>query len=277
MANAGDFGGQDKGEHREMKVSQMIPSIRIEVEQPLCYKLSRAWKLIHMFTRNKPCVSCSFGKDSMLVLWLVRQEKPDIPVVFTNTGVEFKETIEFKDRMVDEWGLNLIEVKPEKTFWKLWEGRELPDGSKHKKGVSVDRCCHVLKEKPFRSVVKQHGFTHNFTGITVAESRQRMLRICERGAYYYHKTFGVWNIHPIAFWTPEEVWAFTKYHRIPVNPVYEKYGMLRVGCLPCTAHRGWRKQLGKVNPKMLKHVLKNYFDQPQLEDFSLQLAVEGDK
>jgi len=248
-----------------MKVSQLIPSIRKEVEQAFSLKLEEAWRLIRWFANNKACVSCSFGKDSTVVLWLVLQENPQVPVVFTNTGVEFTETIKFKEELTEQWNLNLIEAKPKQSFWKLWNGRELPDGSKHKKGVSVDRCCHVLKESPFKAVVKEYGFCYNFTGITVMEGRQRMLRICERGNYYYHKTFGLWNIHPIAFWTPKEVWDFTKYHNLPVNEAYEKYKINRVGCLPCTAHKGWRKQLVEINPKMYRYIQETYFRQRLLE------------
>jgi len=59
-------------------------------------------------------VSCSFGKDSMVVLHMALQVDPNIKVVFFNTGVEFPETIRLKNRLKDEWNLNLYETTPYK-------------------------------------------------------------------------------------------------------------------------------------------------------------------
>lgn len=259
-----------------MKVSQLLPSIRFEVEKPFQEKLRRAKELVHIFgglAGGKACVSCSLGKDSMAVLWLARQEKKDIPVIFNNTGVQYKETYEFKDRIVKEWNLNLIETKPERSFWQILEqlhskGQDLDDGKKHS-----NQCCYALKDKPFRKVVKEFAFTLCFTGLTAIESRHRMFTACHRGQEYYSKKDGLTKVHPIMFWTPKEVWEFTSRVQIPVNPAYKKYGIERLGCVPCTSHLHWREQLSKTSPKMLKLILKRYFDQPQLEDFSL--GVQG--
>jgi tRNA(Ile)-lysidine synthase TilS/MesJ len=57
-------------------------------------------------------VACSFGKDSMVVLDMARKINPNVKVVFNNTGVEFPETIQFKNEMVKKWKLNLIETQP---------------------------------------------------------------------------------------------------------------------------------------------------------------------
>ena len=58
--------------------------------------------------KEKCAVACSFGKDSMLVLYMIRQIYPDVKVIFCNTGVEYPETIAFKKRMVSE--LSLIHI-----------------------------------------------------------------------------------------------------------------------------------------------------------------------
>lgn len=97
-----------------MKVSQLVPSVRVEVEKPFEEKLRRAKELIHIFgglAGDKACVSCSFGKDSMVVLWLCRQEFKNIAVIFNNTGVQFRETYAFRDRILSEWDLNFIAIR----------------------------------------------------------------------------------------------------------------------------------------------------------------------
>ena len=45
----------------------------------------------------------------------------------------------------------------------------------------------------------------------------------------------------------------------------------RMGCLPCTAHKGWRAQLAKINPKMYRFIQENYFHQTLLPT-----SVKGD-
>jgi len=253
-----------------MKVNQLIPTIRFEVEKPFQEKLRRAKELIHIFgslAKDKASVSCSFGKDSMVVLWLCLQEFPNITVIFNNTGVQYPETYSFKEKIRREWNLNLIETKPVKSFWEVANKYGLPDGSKYdpKRNVRGDMCCYYLKEKPFFDIVKKHGFTINFTGTTVLESRTRMWTTCQRGMFYYSKKEGITRITPIAFWTPKEVWKFIKQNKIPINPAYEKYGVDRLGCVPCTSHKGWREKLAKTNPKLYKFIMEKYFGQKILE------------
>lgn len=248
----------------KMKVSQLVPSIRYEVEKPFEEKLRRAKELVHVFgglAKGKACVSCSFGKDSMVVLWLCIQEFPDIAVVFNNTGVQFSETYEFKKQVANKWNLNLIETKPEKSFWEVADKRGLQDGSK--KGHNA--CCYYLKDKPNKLLMKEQGLTHAFTGLTVLESRMRMFTACQKGQAYYVYRYGFWKIHPIMFWTPKEVWDFMARVQISPNPAYEKYGLERLGCVPCTSHKFWRKQMAKTNPKMYRFIQERYFHQKLLE------------
>jgi len=49
---------------------------------------------------DKVYVSCSFGKDSLTILYLARQIKPDIKVVHANTGVQYPDTEEFKKKII---------------------------------------------------------------------------------------------------------------------------------------------------------------------------------
>ncbi len=248
-----------------MRISQLLPSVRAEVEKPFQEKLEKARKLVKLYAHRNACVSCSFGKDSTVVLWLCLQENPEIPVVWNNTGVEYRETVDFARKLANEWNLNLIETKPEKTFWQVMEkiiaeGAHLDDGRKYS-----EQCCYALKHKPFRKALRQYGFRYSFTGLTAIESRIRMFLACERGMEYYSRKDGITKVHPILYWTPEEVWHFIKEHNIPVNPAYQKYGLDRIGCVPCTSYKGWREQLAKVNPAMYKFVQERFFHQKILE------------
>jgi 3'-phosphoadenosine 5'-phosphosulfate sulfotransferase (PAPS reductase)/FAD synthetase len=132
----------------------------------------------------------------------------------------------------------------------------IDDGSKRS-----NVCCYHLKEKPLRLLHRRLGFTHCFTGLTAMESRRRMFTACQFGMEYYAKKDEITKVHPIMFWTPEEVQSFLNENEVPVTPIYEKYGMMRTGCLPCVCYIGWKEQLSRINPRLYKMVMKRYFDQ----------------
>lgn len=248
-----------------LKVSQLVPSVRREVEKPFQEKLEHARQLVRMFANRNACVSCSFGKDSTVVLWLCLQENPKIPVVYNNTGIEYAETLAFAESLKQLWQLNLLETKPGKSYWEildkiLAEHQNLDVGKKHS-----NQCCHHLKHAPFRKIVKENGFTHTFTGLTAVESRHRMFTACQKGSEYYSEKDGLWKIHPILYWTPENVWDFIQANNLPVNPAYSKYGIERIGCQFCFSHRNWVEQMQKVNPKGYRFIQERYFHQRLLE------------
>ena len=71
---------------------------------------------IHIFREafnqlKKPGMLWSLGKDSNVMIWLARKAffgHVPFPVIHLDTGAEFPETYEFRDRYSKEWALNLI-------------------------------------------------------------------------------------------------------------------------------------------------------------------------
>src|SRR5947209_7135070 len=64
---------------------------------------------------NSPCVTCSFQAEDMVVLHLVREHRPDVPVLFLETGYHFAEVYAYRDEMTARYGLNLVNVMPLET------------------------------------------------------------------------------------------------------------------------------------------------------------------
>lgn len=218
-------------------------------------------------------VACSFGKDSMVVLHMALKYKPNIKVLFHNTGIEFPETIAYKNKMVKEWNLNMIETKPYKdmNFWKCIEKYGLPEFRSGKSKYHSPKCCYYLKEKPAMDVIKNQKIQAIFTGIMKEESRQRCIKLTMYdnmnksfdditfcGQRYFAKNWNVWKYHPIANWKEKEVWSYTKRYNIPINQVYTKWNGLykRCGCLPCTAYLDWDKKLSKSHPTLYRRLKK---------------------
>jgi phosphoadenosine phosphosulfate reductase len=61
------------------------------------------------------CLTCSFQAEDMIALSLLRKRIPSIPVLFLDTGYHFAQTYEYRDQMVKEWSLNLVNVVPRET------------------------------------------------------------------------------------------------------------------------------------------------------------------
>jgi len=208
---------------------------------------------------SKLSVSCSFGKDSTVVLYLAREIYPDIPVLWANTGVEFPETVKFAKKLTKEWGLNLIEVKPAKTFWQCVKEYGFPWPRKVKmknrhKAPGTPRCCYYMKEKPLKDKIHELGIKATMTGLTWDESYNRKWTIIRNGDWLYTKKRRYWMIHPIAYWNSFEVWRFIEENNIPFNPIYERQD--RVGCRTCTAHIGWEKQIASHSPGLYRWIMK---------------------
>lgn len=205
---------------------------------------------------DNPVVSWSGGKCSTTVLHLALQQDLEIKVIFNDTGVEFPETYAFIERLRDEWSLNLEVLKPETTFWACVEKYGFPmirgkysKGSHGKDGQPM--CCQLLKEAP----IKRAALKCSITGIRVAESRMRMFTACQWGQYYYAKTLGRWQFHPIMFWTTAEVWSYHEKHGIPHNEVYDQ-GHDRCGCWPCTGYISWKEALARSHPEMYRAIAR---------------------
>jgi phosphoadenosine phosphosulfate reductase len=211
---------------------------------------------------KKPSVSCSWGKDSTALLYLVRKFCKRALVVFANTGVEYPETYAYRDKMLKEWKLNgtYFESKPIKHFWQCVDEYGFPtlrNAGEWKKGSSnprMPRCCHYLKEKPLHDLQKKLGIDVVFRGMTASESMARRLLTLRKGYAYFHKSEKVRFVHPLVFWSDEDVYSFHKQENIPLNPIYKKTN--RCGCMPCTGFTNWKEVMAKTSPKLYKYILQ---------------------
>lgn len=164
---------------------------------------------------------CSFGKDSMLILHLLKEINANIKIFYINTGYEFDETIKLKEKIEKEWNIKVKEIKPEITkeeFEKKY-GKEL-----YKKDPTL--CCEILKVEPTKKAL--NGVNAWVTGLRKDETEFRKnINIIEK----YDN--GLIKINPLADWRENEVWEYIKENNIPYNELYDR-GYRSLGCIPCT-------------------------------------------
>lgn len=256
-----------------LRISRFDSRFDMSFEDKVKYSSDLIKKVIDEYNISS-CVSCSFGKDSTVLAHLALKVKPDILVAFANTGVEYPETLDFRDLLVKEWDLNYVELKPEKTFWQCVKKYGYPsirymgkEAKKKGKVSGVPRCCFHLKEKPMKLFYKAHNIKAVFLGLTADESYQRKWTIIRYTDLYKTKKncpYEMVKCHPLAYWKEEEIWRYTKKNNLPVSKLYEFAD--RNGCVPCTSYIGWRKKLAKINPKLYRKIMKDMMGS-NLDDF----------
>jgi 3'-phosphoadenosine 5'-phosphosulfate sulfotransferase (PAPS reductase)/FAD synthetase len=209
-----------------------------------------------------PVVAFSGGKDSLVVLDLVRRIKPDVIGVFENTTNEYPETLKYV-KTVD----NIVELKPDISFEECFKKYGLPV-MKSKAKSHGNQCCIKLKEEPFKKFTKLNGVTLTFTGLTSDESRNRMMMLKRMGSLYFHKADKIWKCHPIYNWSDREVWQYIDFRNLPYNPIYDILGRTaRCGCRFCTAYLSWKERTSQYNEKDT-HMLARKQGYKLLSDFN---------
>lgn len=205
----------------------MYPWLRKRVDASLA--------MIEAFRKeHRPYVSCSFGKDSMVMLWLVRQIDPDVPVIWFDGGKfdEHPETAAFVERVRADWSLNLTTVYPEIPLLEQWRRFGIPDerGDKREREYTKQFIGAFVRE------AEKQGFDGHFLGMRAAESRYRRFVFSARGPIYFVEFEKIWRCNPLWNWPTKSVWDLIDSESLPVHPIYsqtafQKREDLRLGVL----------------------------------------------
>jgi len=195
---------------------------------------------------NNPVISFSGGKDSTVLLHLIiKVAGNSVPILHINTGVEFPEALEFRDKQIEKHNLTLYEQPafPE-TYWTVVEKYGFPVGQRgFKGGEATTKCCYYLKKKPLHRAIKRFNIDLNFTGIRANESHNRAIIRKTHGDYYYNKRHKIKVCHPIMHWTNTEIDTYINNEGIELSPIYNKKlpekpnYRIRTGCWACP--QGW--------------------------------------
>jgi len=170
------------------------------------------------------CVTSSFQAEDVALVHLIIAERPDIPVLFLETGYHFAETLAYRDQIAERFGLNLVNLMPKKSVAE----QEAEHGQLFR--IAPDRCCALRKVEPLFEGVGQYDVW--FTGLRREQSPTRAnLQVFDDFRLPSGKVLK--KISPLAAWTMRNVWSYLKSVSIPVLPLYD-LGYTSIGCEPCT-------------------------------------------
>jgi phosphoadenosine phosphosulfate reductase len=201
---------------------------------------------------GRVAVVSSFGTESAVLLHLVAQADPAVPVIFVDTLKMFPETLDYRDQLTRELGLtNLSVVQPNPAVLAAKDENGLrwswdPDG-----------CCEIRKVEPLKRA--KQGLDTWISGRKAFQSvtRQNLPR--------FEIEHGRLKLNPLGDWTKQDLEAYFETHALPRHPL-EAQGYLSVGCQPCTTTvkpgedpragrwRGWDKtECGIHSPNKPAH------------------------
>jgi phosphoadenosine phosphosulfate reductase len=166
---------------------------------------------------SMPCVTSSFQAECVVLVHMLRELRPDIPVLFLDTVHHFPQTLAYRDELAARWGLNLVTLRADEPRPGLWQ-------------QDTKACCGRHKVEPLFAALD--GYDVWFTGLRRAQSASRAaLEEIEPFRLTTGKVLR--KVSPLARWSTKEVWSYAKAHDIPLLPLYD-LGYTSIGCEPCT-------------------------------------------
>ena len=233
--------------------------LKILQAYPLWMKVERTKRRIvewvDYYGEDGVYISFSGGKDSTVLLHLVRSLYPEIEAVFCNTGLEYPEIVKFVKDIP-----NVRILKPELTFKQVIEQKGYPVisksvantvrlarknieegkdtlrvrqikglevGSKFNKGKweflldapfkISDECCNEMKKKPFKKYEKETGRVP-FIGTLAAESQQREAVYLKTGCNSFNSNKP--KSTPLGFWTEQDILQYIFENNLTICSVY---------------------------------------------------------
>lgn len=182
--------------------------------------LSEAARIIAntLETAKFPCLTCSFQAEDVVVLHMLREIRPAIPVLFLDTVHHFAETYAYRDGLARQWNLNLINLRAAEPSPGLWQ-------------TSTDACCARHKVGPLFAALE--GYDVWFTGLRRQQSVSRA-NLAEVETFRLPSGRTIMKVSALAAWTTRDVWMYAKAHDIPLLTLYD-LGYTSIGCEPCTS------------------------------------------
>lgn len=176
-----------------------------------------AWALENLPANH--IVSSSFGAQSAVMLHMLTQAQPNIPVVLTDTGYLFPETYGFIDELTEKLDLNLHVYRAklsaawqEARFGRLWE-----------KGIEgIEKYNQMNKVEPMQRALGELKAGTWFAGLRRSQSDTRgKLPVLQ-------KVGNQFKLYPIIDWSNKDLHYYLKEHNLPYHPLWEQ-GYVSIG------------------------------------------------
>jgi len=176
-------------------------------------KAGERLRRLHQSYGSRVVASTSFGLQAAVMLKLIADHAPEIPVVFIDTGYHFPETYRYAEELTRRLGTDLRVYQPthsaariEALWGPLWEqGKE-----------GMDRYAMLTKIEPMDRSLRELGADVWLSGVRRSHSSTRVERPF---AEQQKKTL---KVYPILDWADAQVAAYMHEHGLPAHPLAEQ-------------------------------------------------------
>ena len=164
-------------------------------------------------------MTSSFGVQAAVMLHLVTQVHPGIPVVVVDTGYLFPETYQFMDALTSRLGLNLVVCRADLS--PAWQ--EARYGKQWEQGIDgIKAYNHRNKVEPLDIKFDELGVATWFTGLRREQASSRAeTPVIDVAA-------GRIKVQPISDWTKQDVHRYLEQYELPYHPLFEQ-GYVSIG------------------------------------------------
>lgn len=174
-------------------------------------------------------MTSSFGAESALLLHMATRVKPDIKVIFVDTGYLFPETHAFMEELRKRFDLNVWSYRTRNDPIEYLKSHGETDFTWRQ---DVESCCGANKNEPFDRAMKELAPTAWLRGIRRDQSDTRQ----NRGVLEWSRRHNCHVVSPLVTWSQRDIYGYMKRHDLPLHPLYEK-GYASIGCNPLSCTR----------------------------------------
>ncbi len=175
--------------------------------------------LLKRFKRRIALVS-SFGADAAVLLHMISTIDPKTPVLFIDTHMLFKETLDYRDQLAGTLGLEDV-----RTIVPLGANERDLDAKGVLWASEPTRCCYFRKVLPLQRALE--GFDAWITG------RKHYQSVGRASLPTFELADQRVKVNPLIGWQENQIKAYFEAHELPVHPLVAQ-GYPSIGCLPCT-------------------------------------------
>ena len=167
-------------------------------------------------------MATAFGPEGCAILHMLSRIEPKVRVFNLDTGYQFAETLQLRDRIAEKYG---IEVEMVRAADSVRDYEAKNGGPVYV--AEPDRCCHDRKIVPLRKAVV--GYDAWISSIRSDQSEHR----AKARLVGWDAKFNLVKLNPLLHWTHRDVWAYVMANDVPYNPLHDR-GYPSIGCWPCT-------------------------------------------
>jgi phosphoadenosine phosphosulfate reductase len=167
-------------------------------------------------------MATAFGAEGCAIIHMLAEIEPAVRLFNLETGYQFPETLETRQRLMDRYGIRIELVHSEQSVAAMEAEHGGPLYNR-----DPNLCCYLRKVVPLQRTLE--GYDAWISAIRRDQTPDR----ATAAIVQWDSRFGLIKVNPLANWTKREVWSFIMKHAIPYNPLHDQ-GYPSIGCWPCT-------------------------------------------